>query len=355
MGLMKTRFSSLNNECVGRDLMPFGGQIQYMSDLHLDHQYWDQNGQPPVLSAVAPYLVIAGDLGKVDTPIFNKFIQDVHHDFDRVVFVPGNHEFYGLEYHQAMNKMKSMERIFPRLKVLLGSYEHLDYSDLQGDEKNPHDDHAIFNDPYEDNTVVLPLNNGESVRVIGTPLWSEIPNDPAIRNIIEKRVKDYHHIKYWDFLKRNDRLLTVNDTNFFHYADVDWIQEVYWNYLVQEFDDHSRMTNYDKIKSLVVTHHSPLVEECCHPKYLFNSKTGVLDRTKWCNWAFSTRLNWLIHEIQPTAWVFGHTHYPTVFQYKWKCEVSGFDKMTVLASNPITGEGNRGFYHKIDPKFIKVL
>ncbi|MEX0595554.1 MAG: hypothetical protein WD512_03560, partial [Candidatus Paceibacterota bacterium] len=244
---------------------------------------------------------------------------------------------------------------------------------------------------YIENTVLLPLKDGYSVRVAGTPLWSEIPDEPEIREMCNRKIKDYQKINYWDHNLMESRLLSIDDTNYFHHCDVDWLLQVFWNKLTTEFDSNQSMVgvvgnggvvrnggvldnggvvgnysnnniNDDKCKSLVVTHHSPLVEECCHPKFLFRydpqyPNQPILDRSRWCNWAFSTRLNWLIHEIQPTAWIFGHTHYRTAFEYKWTCEISGMDKITVIAGNPATndGTGNRRSYESIHPMFIKVL
>jgi hypothetical protein len=388
-----------NHRSINADLKPFGGQIQYMSDLHLDHKQWDPNGEPPVLNPVAPYLVIAGDLGNIDTPIFRRFIRNVNTDFDQVILVPGNHEFYGFEYHRAMKIMKSMELDYPRLHVLLGSYTYQDSylpsRDRRGDSGSSGGSGVVFDrsggsnslvekyDSYVENTVLLPLKDGYSVRVAGAPLWSEIPDDVEIHEMCNQKVKDYQKIQYWNHnLMEYSRPLSIDDTNYFHHCDVDWLLQVFWNKLVTEFDSNHTMVanggmganggmvanggmggiNNDKCKSLVVTHHSPLVEECCHPKFLFrydpqSPDQPILDRTRWCNWAFSTRLNWLIHEMQPTAWIFGHTHYRTVFEYKWTCEMSGMDQSTVIASNPVTNDGTgvRRSYETIDPMFIKVL
>lgn len=329
------------------EFLPFGGRVQYMSDLHLDHRYWDPvNSRAPHLTAIAPYLVIAGDLGNISTPIFREFIKNVHEDFDRVIFVPGNHEYYKQEYNNANFLMKEMEQQFPRLNVLLGSYQHSGKED----------------DGLQNNVVVLPLEGGAGVRVMGTPLWSEIPVDAKIRKVIEKNFKDYHKIMYRDDLTNENRLLTVNDTNFFHHTEVEWLKESYWSYILQQYDtkDKVELEKYDRIKNLIVTHHSPLVEECCHPKFIYKQTDGTLDRTTWYNWAFSTRLNWLIHDIQPDAWIFGHTHYQTAFKYKWFDEASAEHRHAIIASNPIvtseySGKQPRVAYHKISPANNRVL
>jgi Icc-related predicted phosphoesterase len=77
---------------------------------------------------------------------------------------------------------------------------------------------------------------------------------------------------------------------------------------------------------LVVSHHAPLIKECCDPRYLpIDRKTGQIDRMKWVNYCFATDLGNLIQFLAPQAWIFGHTHYRTAFDYHG----------TVVASNPV--------------------
>lgn len=340
--LIKSNYSTTDNS----SLKPFGGKIQYMSDLHIDHKQWNSNGRPPNLRAIAPYLVIAGDLGNIGSRIFNEFLRNVNSDFDQVIFVPGNHEFYGYEYHRAIDKMKSMEAQYPHLHVLVGPNGNK--KPLCGT-KNPANNGG--------STIILPLNNDEYVRIIGCTLWSEIPDKNGILSMIQNSFGDYRKIFYHNPLDPTDpthtRLFTPIDSNLVHQREINWLQEVFWENLVDEFDSKDG-SKYNKIKNLIVTHHTPLVEECCHPKYLHNSE-GDFDRSEWSNWAFSTRLNWLIHELQPTAWVFGHTHYSTIFRYKWTCQISQSEHSTILASNPTCNKSFPEVYNDIDQKYLKTL
>lgn len=75
-------------------LLPRRLQFQIMSDLHLElGQQYNSFYIPPS----APYLVLAGDIGRlVDHHLFLSFLRAQCERFVQVFMALGNHEFYGV-------------------------------------------------------------------------------------------------------------------------------------------------------------------------------------------------------------------------------------------------------------------
>ena len=69
-------------------------RVQYASDLHLEFL-----GDKPVfqklLKPVAPMLVLAGDVGRPDKRSYKDLLYHCSRNWDNVVVVAGNHEYYG--------------------------------------------------------------------------------------------------------------------------------------------------------------------------------------------------------------------------------------------------------------------
>jgi Icc-related predicted phosphoesterase len=65
-------------------------KLQFMSDLHIDHYNHFFEIQP-----VAPNLALIGDIAQSYTPKMYKFLDSISSEFERVFFIPGNHEYYG--------------------------------------------------------------------------------------------------------------------------------------------------------------------------------------------------------------------------------------------------------------------
>lgn len=268
-----------------KNLYPFNHQFQVLSDIHLDNNEFKTYQVLPT----APYLIIAGDLANPYSLVFWNFMKDNCHNFKRVFFVPGNHEFYdhqseltrtidSPDYQDIGKRLRELELEFPKLTVLM-------------------------KDRYD-----LELETGP-VSLLGTTLWSHIPEDAWPH--LGHRMTDYLKIRYLN------RKLTPNDTNLFHQKEKEWlIQELTW----LKCQEPTR-------KTLVVTHHAPLIEGTCHPRY-YRDDDGKVDRIKWCNYAFCTDLSHeLLRPFRPTAWVFGHTHY--------RCRFQDPESGTVLVNNPL--------------------
>lgn len=63
-------------------------RLQYVSDVHVDMQK-----TIPKIKPVAKYLALCGDIGKPDHPSFCEFLAENSRNFEKIFFVPGNHDF----------------------------------------------------------------------------------------------------------------------------------------------------------------------------------------------------------------------------------------------------------------------
>ena len=72
--------------------------IQFMSDLHWE-RYLDKRTRQYSAAEIprcAPYIILAGDIGRLcDRDALQLALQPLCEKFDKVLLVPGNHEFYG--------------------------------------------------------------------------------------------------------------------------------------------------------------------------------------------------------------------------------------------------------------------
>lgn len=303
--LIPKRF--LSHKIIANDppLKPFNGRVQYISDIHLDRNpfqkylvqpaYW-RNRDP----GLGEILVVAGDLGNPFSPAFESFFQYNCRFWDKLIFVPGNHEFY---YDAKLANQCSDHRI--------GSYEGTQEK-LREIESKFSNVRILMQDHLE-----VKLFNDEKLHILGSTLWSEIP--VAHHQRFQKNFSDYFRISF------QGKPITPEVTNQLHYHSVEWLEQK-----IKELENKS-----PKQRILVVTHHAPLIHGTCHPKFL--GKCGI-DRVKHYNYAFSSDLSHLFVPMI-AAWIFGHTHYRVCFKHP-----SG----TVLAQNHLG-------YTKSSDQSIRVL
>lgn len=246
----------------GRGRLPF----QLLSDLHLE---LDQQYSHFDFPCSAPYLILAGDIGRLsaDYEAYLAFLSTkCCNRFDRVFLILGNHEFFGSSHTEvidtALKKLEQEPLLNGRLSLLYR--RRFDVSD--------------------------------DVTILGCTLFSHIPDGEA-RAAVQSRVKDFQHIIDW----------TVEKHNAEHEADVHWLS----SQIAQiRREEEERGTKAQPRRILVVTHHAPCVQGTSHPRHAENP---------W-NSAFATDLLPLeaggedaapLSDVQ--CWVFGHTHFTTNF------------------------------------------
>lgn len=229
--------------------------FQYMSDLHLEigSRYIDFRIPP-----VAPYLILAGDIGRlIDYEKYLEFLRLTSRGFRHVYLVLGNHEFYGLsraEGLKAAEALQSDDDLRVKLTIL--------------------------------NRVRANLNS--EVTVLGCTLQSHIT--PESRAIVESKINDFRKIKDW----------TVDNHNAEHARDVQWLQS--------EIQSISRENPNQRI--LVITHHAPSYLNTSDPAHLNNAWSSA-----FCTDLIESQLPSWPGSSSVKSWVFGHTHWTITFQF----------------------------------------
>lgn len=227
--------------------------FQVLSDLHLEvGRQYDTYEVPPC----APYLILAGDIGRLaDYDEYLSFLKRHIERFRLIFLVLGNHEFYGLGFDEGLRRAEKLEaeKVLSKKVVLLHQKRH-DISEL-------------------------------GVIVLGCTLWSAIPTESE--EIVTSRINDFKRIKAW----------STKEHNAAHEADLNWLKD--------QVTRIQKQSGKDKTSRgiLVVTHHAPCKEDTSSPEYTNNA---------W-NSAFATDLFNGADWSGVKVWVFGHTHYTTEF------------------------------------------
>ncbi|KAK3946188.1 Metallophosphoesterase domain protein [Diplogelasinospora grovesii] len=240
-------------------------RFQILSDPHLEvgQQYSSYD-----FPACAPYLILAGDIGRlIDYPNYLTFLEAQASRFKLVFLVLGNHEFYGTSYETGLSEARRLcqEPSLTNKCILL----HQTRYDIPTDPANPDD--------------TGPDDTGATV--LGCTLWSHIPEANAAE--VAARVQDFSRISSW----------TIATHNSAHEQEVSWLRRQLAE--LQTPDAKER-------KVLVITHHAPTKEATSAPQYTGNP---------W-SCAFSTEVlrdDPFGYTEGVNTWVFGHTHYSTDF------------------------------------------
>jgi Icc-related predicted phosphoesterase len=219
-------------------------KIRVLSDLHLEFSNW----RPP--QGNEDVVVLAGDVGEGRAGIVwaRKYFRNT-----RVIYVPGNHEYYGRDIDDLRESLRESAR---------SHGVHL----LDGDE-------AII----------------DGVRFLGATLWTDFALngcDPgAVRRAMhncQEGMTDFHVIRRWGGALRPE------DTREIHHAQRDWLRRALagCTSLGEGFTG----------RTVVVTHHAPCARSIA-PRFAGDA----------LNPAFASDLTDLMTpEVQ--LWIHGHMH-----------------------------------------------
>lgn len=180
-------------------------KIQYVSDLHLE---FAENGsflKHNPLSVVGDILVLAGDIGYIGDDNYSKhpFWDWASENYQQVIVVPGNHEFY---------KMFDLDRLYNGWTLKIRKNVTCYYN------------------------AVIPLS--DDTEIIATTLWSYISLQDAFQT--EAAISDFHRIRY------GTAPLDFNRFNEEHYRCFHFLEEA---------------VTRSKAKHIIVaTHHVPSFE-----------------------------------------------------------------------------------------------
>ena len=225
-------------------------KVKICSDLHLECNA-EGHGIPDLGSG--DVLILGGDIlcarhFKKDGPlhkVYDDFLQKCVKNFDEVLYINGNHEFYGY----------NVEGTFDVLA------EHL-----------PKEIHYLENDYVKIKDTIF----------LGCTLWTDFRNENPLEMMEASRyLNDYKTIR----IGSNYRKMNPDDTLKFHKKSKLFLQQK-----LEEFKD---------TKTWVLTHHGPSYQSV-HQKY---RSAGI------ANGAYVSDLDDLIlNNPQVKCWSHGHTH-----------------------------------------------
>jgi len=193
-------------------------KVGFCSDLHLDHGYQyliDSDGNiSKEAFKPADVLILAGDIIEVrdifrtressmfwKSTEFRDFLSQLLCLYKKVIFIPGNHEYYGSSIEKCHTQLKLLESEFPGLHYLQNEYIELD-----------------------------------DVVFFGSTLWTNLSN-PMSEYEARTRMNDYRKITHLN------RSLRPSDTTYFHYNAISAMESF--------FSENSEK------KKVVITHHAP--------------------------------------------------------------------------------------------------
>jgi predicted phosphodiesterase len=179
-------------------------KIQLLSDLHLEF-YHDPEHFMETLIQPADVLVLAGDI-HVGIRNTARAINYFAKHYDNVVYVPGNHEFYG------KRKLEDF------------------------------DDPKLFEARLATNVFYLNANHIQigDITFIGAALWTDFNNNPLIKMTAESHIQDFRRI----------------DTTIDEMACINRIHKGYLKFAYEEFTG----------KKVMITHFLPAMQ-CISPRY----------------------------------------------------------------------------------------
>lgn len=91
-------------------------RFQLFSDLHLE-----MRNSFPLFPRVHPIVILAGDIGHIESNTFCAFVEYCSHTWDHVIFVPGNREFY--------SQTRTFEELWKAYESLCDSYANVYFMD----------------------------------------------------------------------------------------------------------------------------------------------------------------------------------------------------------------------------------
>lgn len=270
--------------------------VRILSDIHLEFKkeipkLIRSSFMSPIHANKGKHIMgLLGDIGSPFKPLYPELIKNMSQNYDHVFVLAGNHEYYN--YNKYVDNPDSDNT----------------YYNMKDVENKINDIVCKFNN-------VSFLNNTSKTlygyKFLGTTLWSNVTTQ---REYISKALNDYH------LIYKNNRLLTVDDTNELHKEAVKWLQSEICA------KDKSDKSDNKSNNVIVFTHHSPLMNSNESPT------ASKMYRGSRCSQAFETDLKSLIKDpVQ--YWGFGHTHYTT--QYKFNnvtitSNQAGYDHETEL-------------------------
>ena len=242
-------------------------KIFFSSDLHLENEdpenvlspfYLYENPEMADVYAKS-YLVLAGDICQIyQKEKFQKFFDLITKKFKAIIYVTGNHEYHRVVYGDIL--------------INQGIYRFSNVYFLQND----------FIEFPED-----------GIRFYGTTLWSDLDSNPKNNIIAENCGSDFKSIKNHE-PQSNSLYITRKGT-------AKLFEKQFTNL---RFD----LTAPNELKTIVVTHHTPLME-IIQPWIKLNEK-----KHRPLASLYASDLKSKLVDLNFDYWIFGHSH--STYQYE---------------------------------------
>lgn len=234
-------------------------EIQIFSDLHIER--WHAVPKLPVL---AKYLILAGDICPLHHPHFFPFLSDCSTHWEKVFYVPGNHEYHSDKMNYEMLDAEYHQKIcnaFGNVFFLNNESAHLK----------------------------------DDIYVFGSVFWTQ----PCFSHSTTAReyLGDYQHISYFDPVRRHVVPLSVAFVRDLSDASMEALK--------------THLTKHSDDQTIVVTHFPPIREAVSLPVSPF--QPSVLQN--YFSWPQET-IHGLPHVSTIRCWISGHTHYSYDLTYE---------------------------------------
>uniref|UniRef100_A0A6C0BT48 Calcineurin-like phosphoesterase domain-containing protein n=1 Tax=viral metagenome TaxID=1070528 RepID=A0A6C0BT48_9ZZZZ len=167
----------------------FNATFQVITDIHLE----TATSCPDFATkwpAITPCLILSGDIGHIGRPIWHQFMEYVNENWDIVIYVLGNHEFY--------SNSKSMLKLLDLYKTTIG-------------EKWPKT-YLLINDSMR---IVW---NEQTWAIIGTTAWGSADYSLTLSINDFKRIKTHNDSGYL-------KPISVKDYHELHNRDMQFIMD----------------------------------------------------------------------------------------------------------------------------------
>jgi len=260
-------------------------KIYYASDLHLENYEFSEDNTTPFYMYTNPdmipeykksYLVLAGDICQLyQKDKFKTFFNIISRLFKAIIYVAGNHEYNYIPYSD----------------ILFSTYLN------------------FYNNIYflQNNFIEFPEDR---IRFYGVTLWSDLDPKPENNVIAEKYGSDFKSIQYYNPLEiKKSKYITRNET-----------AKLFEKQFTKLYSDLSESST---LKTIVVTHHTPLME-IIQPWIALNE-----EKNKPLASLYASDLKSKLINLNFDYWIFGHSH--STYQYEL---LLNNNKLSKFMSNP---------------------
>jgi predicted phosphohydrolase len=219
-------------------------KIRQINDIHSDISEYTI---PILPTDVESTLVLPGDIGKLKSQVYREFIKTASLQFKYVIFILGNHEYWGTNIISAIEHAKTIAEDFENVYFL-------------------HDSFVIIDD----------------IKFIGSTLWTAL--NPVQALDASTYMNDYSRIRHGSQSEPWKTKLRASDTQFFNFKSFEYIKQ--------------EVQNNTCSKLVIITHHAPSFQSVA-PHY-YGDKGNCYYCTDYEGFMMNNKID---------NWLHGHIHW----------------------------------------------